>query len=167
LRQATRRRVVQDMTDTGSIGLIGDIGATNSRLALVEPGGAIEQIRVFASDEFAGLEDMIASYFASKARTQKPPRAVLAVAAPVTGDEVALTNLPWRFSIAALRERFGFARLRVINDFIADALAVPHLDDNDRMQVGGGAPVPDAPIGVIGPGSGLGVSAPTPGANCH
>src|SRR5882672_4490973 len=153
------------MTDAAPIGLIGDIGATNARLALVEPGGAIAQIRVFASDEFAGLGDMIEAYFASKARAQKPPRAILAVAAPVFGDEVSFVNLPWTFSIENLRRRFGFARLRVINDFVADALAVPHLAADERMQVGGGTPVKDAVVGVIGPGSGLGIGALIPGAN--
>ena len=148
---------------TPPTGLIGDIGATNSRLALVEPDGAIEQIRVFASDEFASLGDMIEAYFASKARPRKPPRAVLAVAAPVTGDEVTLTNLPWTFSIEHLRERFGFTQLRVVNDFVADALAVPHLGAGDRVQIGAGDQVQDATIGVIGPGSGLGVSALVPG----
>lgn len=150
---------------TQPLGLIGDIGATNSRLALVEPGGAIEQIRVFASDEFASLGDMIEAYFASKARARKPPRAVLAVAAPVTGDEVSFTNLPWTFSIEELRRRFGFSHLRVINDFVADALAIRHLDAGDRLQVGPGAPAADAPIGVIGPGSGLGVGALIPTAS--
>jgi glucokinase len=147
------------MTDAAPIGLIGDIGATNARLALVAPGGAIEQIRVFASDEFAGVGEMIEAYLASPARTQKPPRAVLAVAAPVFGDEVGFTNLPWTFSIEDLRRRFGFTQLRVINDFVADALAIPHLAADERMQVGGGTPVKDAPIGVIGPGSGLGIGA--------
>lgn len=153
------------MKAASPLGLIGDIGATNSRLALVEPGGAIEQIRVFASEEFASLGDMIEAYFASKARAQKPPRAVLAVAAPVTGDEVSLTNLPWTFSIEDLRRRFDFSHLRVINDFVADALAIRHLDAGDRLQVGPGAPAAHAPIGVIGPGSGLGVGALVPTAS--
>ncbi len=147
------------------IGLIGDIGATNSRLALVEPGGGVEQVRVFASDEFASLGEMIEAYFASPARARKPTRAILAVAAPVTGDEVAFTNLPWRFSVGDLRERFGFSSVRVVNDFVANALAVPHLAENDRMQVGRGAPVKAQPVGVIGPGSGLGVSALIPTAD--
>jgi glucokinase len=150
------------MTDAAPIGLIGDIGATNARLALVAPGGAIEQTRVFASDEFAGLGDMLEAYFASPARAQRPPRAILAVAAPVFGDEVSFTNLPWTFSVEDLRRRFGFTHLRVINDFVADALAVPHLAADERTQVGGGAAVKGAPIGIIGPGSGLGIAALIP-----
>ena len=52
----------------GEWGLVGDIGATNSRLALVGPDGSFSQIRVFACDEFAGLAEMIEAYFSSKAR---------------------------------------------------------------------------------------------------
>jgi len=143
----------------GEWGLVGDIGATNSRLALVEPDGSFSQIRVFACDEFAGLAEMIETYFSSKARTRIPPRAVLAVASPVTGDEISFTNLPWTFSIEDLRRRFGFTHLSIINDFVANALALPHLGADDRTQVGGGAAVEGAPMAVLGPGSGLGVSA--------
>ncbi|MBX6329257.1 MAG: glucokinase [Pseudolabrys sp.] len=147
------------------IGLIGDIGATNSRLALVAPGGSIEQIRVFASDEFASLGDMIQTYFESPARARRPRHAILAVAAPVDGDQVAFTNLPWTFSVAELRRRFGFSSIRVVNDFVANALAIPHLAEGDRAQIGRGAPVQAQPVGVIGPGSGLGVSALIPTAD--
>jgi len=139
-------------------GLIADIGATNTRLALVEPGGAVTRTRVVATDDFASLSDAIEDYLAAEAPPVKPTVAVLAVAAPVTGDTVALTNNPWTFSIQAMGKQFGFTALHVINDFVANALAVPQLTPADRQQIGGGAPVAGAPIGVIGPGSGLGVS---------
>jgi glucokinase len=139
-------------------GLIADIGATNTRLALVESGGAIARTRVVATDDFASLSDAIDAYLAAEAPPARPTQAVLAVAAPVTGDTVTLTNHPWTFSADALRKRFGFTSLRVINDFVANALAVPHLTAADRTQIGGGASVSSAAIGLIGPGSGLGVS---------
>jgi glucokinase len=82
----------------------------------------------------------------------------LAVASPITGDQVTFTNHPWTFSIEAVRKRFGLRRLRVINDFAANAVAIPHLAGADRLQIGSGTPVPNAPIAVIGPGTGLGVS---------
>jgi glucokinase len=144
-------------------GLIADIGATNTRLAMAEPGGVVTRIRVFATEDYASLADAIDAYFAAEALSARPSQAVLAVAGPVTGDEVAMTNHPWTFSVDAMRKRFGFTTLRVINDFVANALAVPHLKDDDRRQVGGGAPVAGAPIGVLGPGSGLGVSTLIPG----
>jgi glucokinase len=141
-----------------AIGLVADIGATNTRLALVEPGGAVVRTRVAATDDYASLSDAIEEYLATEAPPVKPTLAVLAVAAPVTGDTVTMTNNPWTFSGEAMRKHFGFTELRVINDFAANALAVPHLTAADRTQIGGGAPVKSAPIGVIGPGSGLGVS---------
>lgn len=139
--------------------LVGDIGATNSRLALVEPDGSLAQVRVLASDEFSDFGDMLEAYFASKARAVRPARAVLAVAAPVTGDEVSFTNLPWTFSTEQVRRRLGFRELRIINDFVGNALAIPYLQPDDCERVGGGAPVEGTPVGIIGPGSGLDVSA--------
>lgn len=142
-------------------GLIADIGANNTRLALAERG-AVTRKRAFASENFASLSDAIVAYLTAEAPPVQPKREVLAVAAPVTGDAVTLTNHPWTFSVDAVRKHFGFTQLRVINDFVANALAVPHLTEGDRTQIGGGAPVKPAPIGVIGPGSGLGVSILVP-----
>jgi glucokinase len=76
--------------------------------------------------------------------------------------QVTMTNHPWSFSIDALRRRLGLNRLRVINDFAANALSIPDLDKTDAVQVGSGSPSADAPIGIIGPGTGLGVSALLP-----
>jgi len=144
-------------------GLIGDIGGTNTRLALVEADGALARVRTLATEDHASLSEAIDAYLAVEAPPVKPARAVLAVAAPITGDRVTLTNHPWTFSIDAMRQHFGFDRLEVINDFTANALAVPHLTDGDRVQVGGGAPVTGGAVGVLGPGSGLGVSILVPG----
>ena len=73
-----------------------------------------------------------------------------------------MTNHPWSFSVRVLRDRLGFERLVVINDFTAVAMAVPLLAETDRLPVGGGAPVARQPIAVLGPGSGLGVSGLVP-----
>ena len=76
-----------------------------------------------------------------------------------------MTNHPWTFSVDVLKQQFGLERLLVINDFAANAAAVAHLDAKDRIQIGGGEPVNNASIAVIGPGTGLGVSAVLPSAN--
>ena len=144
--------------------LLGDIGATNARFALTQPDASIAHVRVFRLDDCPSVADAIARYLDEEPGRAKPTQAVLAVAAPVTGDQVTLPNRPWTFSIEALRRRFKLVRLHVINDFVANALAVPHLGDQDRIQIGPGAPIADAPIGVIGPGTGLGVSALVPSA---
>jgi glucokinase len=87
------------------------------------------------------------------------PRAgALAIAAPITGDQVRMTNHPWIFSAKGLRGDLDFERLEVINDFTAQALALPHLGDGDKEKIGGGMGVAGRPLAVLGPGSGLGVS---------
>lgn len=146
------------MTDVG-VGLIGDIGATNVRFALVQPDGKSTAARVYALSDYASLPEAVDAYLTDASPAVRPVRAVLAVAAPVIGDQITMTNHAWTFSVDALRQRFRLKRLLVINDFAANAAAIPHLDEKDRIQIGGGEPVSDAPIGVIGPGTGLGVSA--------
>ena len=67
-------------------------------------------------------------------------------------------NPAWACSLAEVRASLGIARLEVVNDFVAIALGVPHLRDSDRRQIGGGTAVDGAPIGIIGPGTGLGIA---------
>jgi glucokinase len=145
-----------------SLALIGDIGATNARFALAEGPNRMTAPRVFPTDEYATLADAIGAYLANEQPATAPDQAVLAVASPITDDRVTLTNHPWSFSIAALQQRLGLRHLRLINDFVACALALPHLRRRDRRQIGRGDPVAGAPIGVLGPGTGLGVSALLP-----
>jgi len=149
----------------GGVGLIGDIGATNARFSLVHPGGKTSPPHVYALNDYPSLPDAIEAYLREEKTPEKPVQAVLAVASPVTDDQVTLTNHPWTFSVKALREQLGLRRLQVVNDFAANAVAVPHLGEHDVLQIGGGAPVKNAPIGVIGPGTGLGVSAFVPLTN--
>jgi glucokinase len=146
------------MSKQGAIGLIGDIGATNARFALVGPQRRIGRTRVLATSDYAGIAEAIDSYLGEET-DDRPDQAVLAVASPVTGDRISFTNSPWTFSIAELQQRLGLRRLKVVNDLTATALAVPHLTERDRVQIGSGQPVADAPIGIVGPGTGLGVGA--------
>jgi glucokinase len=142
--------------------LVGDIGATNARFAIVAPDGTLTRSRVLVCEEYPGIAQAIAAYLAD-ANGTKPTRGVLAIAASPTGDTVAMTNHPWTFSIKQLRAELGMRELRVVNDFLATAAAVPYLEEGERVQIGGGTPAADAPVGVIGPGTGLGVSTLVPG----
>lgn len=144
------------------VGLVGDIGATNARFALVQPDGSMTPARAYALNDYPSLTDALHAYLAEEPLRTRPAQAVLAVASPITGDQVTLTNHPWTFSIEALRQRFGLRRLRVLNDFAANALAIAQLRDSDRSQIGRGSPVEGAPVGLIGPGTGLGVSVLIP-----
>lgn len=144
------------------LGLIGDIGATNTRFALVQSDGKTTPARVYALSDHASLADAIDSYLREESPSVPLGEGVLAVASPVIGDQVTLTNHPWTFSVEELRQHLRLTRLRVVNDFAANAAAITQLAERDRVQVGGGAPIDGAPIGVIGPGTGLGVGALVP-----
>jgi len=145
-------------------GLVGDIGATNARFALVAPDGTLVRARNLLCDDYDTIGEAIALYL-TRTDATRPTRAVLAVASTPTGDEVRLTNHPWTFSIKALGEQLGIERLRIVNDFYANALAVPQLAAGDVAKIGGGEAIAAMPIGIIGPGSGLGVSALIPTAD--
>ena len=134
--------------------LIGDIGGTNARFALVDGDGLPTEIRTLPVAGHPGLVEAALAYLAGR----KVDEAVIAVATPVETDLVRFTNSPWSFSVGETAPRLGVARLAVINDFVAQALAVPHLLPDEREQMGGGAPLRDRPIGVIGAGTGLGVA---------
>jgi glucokinase len=144
------------------LGLIGDIGATNTRFALVQANGKATPARVYALSDHASLADAIDCYLREEAPPVPPEEGVLAVASPVTGDQVTLTNHPWTFSVEELRQHLQLKRLRVVNDFAANAAAITQLSERDRVQIGGGAPIERTPIGVIGPGTGLGIGALVP-----
>jgi glucokinase len=128
----------------------------------VDHEGEMSIPRTYALNDHPNIGEAIDIYLAEERPPKKLKRAVIAVAAPMIGDRVTMTNHPWTFSIEELRRRLGFEELKVINDFAANALAVPLLKETDRIQVGGGAPIRGTPIGVIGPGTGLGVSALVP-----
>lgn len=138
--------------------LVADIGGTKIEFGRVSSNGRrIEAVRHFAVADHATVEDAIEAYL-SEQEQDRPEAIALAIAGPILGDEVALTNGPWRFSIQAAQKRLGIARLLVLNDFSALARGLPTLASSDLIKLGGGGAQPDAPIGLIGPGTGLGVS---------
>lgn len=143
-------------------GLIADIGGTNARFALVGPDGLARDARTLLCADYDGPAQAARAYLAEVRPPRAPGRGAFCVACPVVGDAVALTNNPWRFSVEATRQDLGLAQLAVVNDFVANALAVPLLTAADKVQVGGGAAVPDMPMAVIGPGTGLGVALLVP-----
>jgi glucokinase len=142
--------------------LVADVGATNARFGLVSPKGVVLHTRTLAVADHPTIGDSITAYLGERGALPRPRQGAIAIASTITGDRVAMTNHPWSFSIAALKSQLGFDRLEVINDFTALALALPHLSPEDRRPIGGGASSAGAPIGVLGPGSGLGVSGLIP-----
>jgi glucokinase len=140
--------------------LLADIGGSKSRLALAAAAGVITDPIVVDNDAVAGFEAAIAHFLATTAA--RPQRAVLAVAGPVDGEEIMLTNRPWRCHRSRLKERFGFSEIGILNDFEALAYALPHLTAADLRPLGNAKPVGPGVQIVIGPGTGLGVAALLP-----
>jgi glucokinase len=141
------------------VGLIGDIGGTNARFALVEPDGSIHDVLPLVCRDYPSLSHACWGYLERVAPKAHPRRAALAVASPVFGDQITLTNLHWTFSIEETRRGLGFDVLEVINDFVAVALAIPRLAAGEVLKIGGGEAVRRAPMWALGPGTGLGASA--------
>ena len=143
-------------------GLVGDIGGTWARFGLVDRDGSLERVSASECARHEGLEAAVGAYIEDAGRNARPRRAAISVACPVTGDRVSLTNHPWSFSIEDVRRRLGFETLTVVNDFAAAARGVPRLRPEDLVRIGGGEPVPEAALAVLGPGTGLGVSGLVP-----
>lgn len=144
------------------LALVGDIGGTNSRFGLVEPGTTrVTQVAVQKNDNFASLEDSIAAYVKAKG-VSALAGAAIAVAGPVEGETVHLTNRNWSFTRESLRKAADARHFRLLNDFEALALALPHLDGEDVVQIGGELPQKPAVKIVLGPGTGLGMATLAP-----
>jgi len=138
--------------------LIADIGGTNARFALTDADGLPYHETVLSAADYPTLVDAIGAYLNSLSQP-RPREAALAVAMPITGDQVTFTNnTSWSFSIEQTRQTLGLERLLLVNDFTALALALPRLQTDECRPIGAGEAVPEAPIGLIGPGTGLGVS---------
>lgn len=139
-------------------GLIADIGATNARFALAGPDG-IDREAVLKCADYPGIAEAAETYLKTISDADKPKQASVAIAGPVNGDRFEMTNHPWSFSINETRVRLGLEKFTLMNDFKAIALSVPHMQAEDVRKIGDGVPVAGAPIGVIGPGTGLGVAS--------
>jgi glucokinase len=142
--------------------LIGDIGGTNARFAIAE-GGKYRQLKHLEVHRYPSLHDALADYLKALPQIERGNLAgALAIAGPVLGDRIALTNAAWSFSVEELRKSLGLASLIVVNDFAANAYAIPHLTAEQKFAIGPRIDNAIGNIGVIGPGTGLGVSSLIP-----
>lgn len=156
--------------------LIGDIGGTNARFALlVDAFAEPKSFPTVKTADFANIDEALQRAILDTTSLQ-PRSAILALAGPIEGDEVPLTNCPWVVRPRDMIEKLGFEDVVLVNDFEAQALAVASLADTDREKIGGGAERPAASRAVLGPGTGLGVAGlvharhtwfPVPGEGGH
>jgi glucokinase len=143
--------------------VIGDIGGTNARFAVAE-NGRYDELTHIEVQKYPSLYDALADYLNALPPAKRPVAAALDIAGPVFGDMVALTNMSWKFSISELKTSLGLTSLAVINDFTAAAMSVPYLRPEDVFTIGPQCAEATGPIGVIGPGTGLGVGGLLPNA---
>lgn len=139
--------------------LAGDVGGTKTNLALAAHRDGrlrLSEVRSYPSQRYASLEAVVEAYLAETEVTVS--RACFGVAGPVLDGQATITNLPWRIAEARLAAILGgSARVRLINDLTALASAVPALGPSDLVPVQEGPLDPTGPIGLVAPGTGLGV----------
>lgn len=165
--------------EKNQINLIADIGGTNIRLAQAEKKTLVvnnsfnketnneendtnniglNEIETYQCKDFTSLADVVAHYISRKSLNNLTINACFAIACPVDNDLISMTNLPWEFSQKALKKSLTLNKLNFINDYTAIAMAIPQLNDKQKVKIGGGSSVSDKPISVCGPGTGLGVA---------
>lgn len=141
--------------------LVGDIGGTHARFAVAESAGpGFERERTFECADFTGAEAAIEAYLSDLGL--RPSAVCLAAAGPIVAGEVRFTNNSWRLSEAELSRHLGGIPVELLNDFEAIAYAIPLLGSDALVGVGDVVPVAlgadDYTVGIIGPGTGLGVA---------
>ena len=145
--------------------LVADIGGTNARFALAsiqDKTISLHEVQNFRAEDFEAPRDAADAYIKT---VGKPRLACFAVAGPVTNPVIAFTNSHWALDIAAMQEALSLERLQIVNDFEALASGVPFLKRDDLLSVKPGAGDPNAPVLVLGPGTGLGQAMIVPGDN--
>ena len=138
--------------------LIGDIGGTNARFSILRDAFAEPKtFPIVQTSDHETIDDAIQSSVLDKTSIQ-PKTAVLAVAGPIDGDAIELTNCPWVVRPPNMLSGLGLDDIILMNDFEAQALAISSLSEASRTKIGGGDPIEGASRAVLGPGTGLGVA---------
>lgn len=137
--------------------LAGDVGATKTTLAVFSkdrgPRNPVAK-ETFDSGSYDGVESIVDDFLSKTGANVD--RASLGVAGPVVGRRVKITNLPWLVDAEELEEEFDLSQVRLLNDLVAVANAVPFLEADEVHTLSEGEPEPKGALGVIAPGTGLG-----------
>jgi glucokinase len=149
--------------------LAGDIGGTKTILRWVEAkpgdnpaGTALKTLHEtrYASGEFADLTGMVRQFLAEAAevvgRQPAPEKACFAIAGPVVNNTSTVTNLSWFLEAEQLEQDLSIAQVNLINDFAAIGYGIAGLGEDDLLTLQAAMAQPDAPIAVLGAGTGLG-----------
>lgn len=137
--------------------IVADIGGTNARFSRVNLTTLeLDHVVVYPCADFASLA-LALSYYRSTQNLTDVVHVAVAIACPVHGDLVKMTNFHWQFSILETKAELGLAEFVVLNDFTAVAMSLPALKDNEKIKFGAGESVASKPMAVLGAGTGLGV----------
>lgn len=142
--------------------IVADIGGTNARFALAHTdiAGYSNEITYQCAD-FPTADSAIEAYI-EQAGAAQPAIICIAAAGPIADDKVLFTNNNWHIDGKRLSHHFGGARVRLLNDFEANAYALPELQETESFRIGH-LPVTrldkaEFTVAVIGPGTGLGAA---------
>lgn len=138
--------------------LLADVGGTNARFALLDGDVPGDVLHLPVAD-YPTFYDAVAAAVERLGCAKVPESAVLDFAGPVDAGRAVMTNAGWDTTEGELVRRFGFAQVRLLNDYAALALGLAHLGETDRLRIGPARPATRGTRAVLGPGSGLGVGA--------
>lgn len=145
--------------------LAGDIGGTKTLLRCVERDGAVVAEERYDSTSYASFDDLLREFMANIGAPVAA--ACFAIAGPVLRGKATVTNVGWTIEETALAQRFPIGRVSLINDFSAVALGVPLLRESDLVSLHAGTRDPEAPIAILGAGTGLGEAIVTRHGELH
>jgi glucokinase len=144
--------------------LAGDIGGTKTILRLVEESmtGSRQTLyeERYPSRDFTDLVPIVQRFLAAAGqqvgKPLRPKKACFAIAGPVVKDTSTLTNLAWYLDARRLEKELDIDQITLINDFAAVGYGILGLESNDLYTLQQATPQPEAPIAVLGAGTGLG-----------
>lgn len=144
------------------LSLVGDIGGTNVRLALVSSNKVnLYKIKIFKCINYINIIEVIKKYI-SLVDCEYPKNACLAFACPVNYNLIKMTNNSWQIKKYELKHKMKLKKLKIINDFTAIALGLPHIQTKDLYKIGYGKIYNNSNKLLIGPGTGLGIAGLIP-----
>ncbi|CAM3660515.1 glucokinase [Parendozoicomonas haliclonae] len=154
--QEMNKTIPNDSGNQQKLFLVSDIGGTNARFGLVDAeSNTLHHIATYSVKNYPIFEDAVDAYLQDHA-ISSIAGACLAVAGPVANNEVKMTNSSWHIKASTFCEHFNCEHFWLINDFVAQSMAVPCLEEQEIIALDDRKKDDNAPLLVLGPGTGLG-----------
>lgn len=142
--------------------LLADIGGTHARFAVLA-GNELGPVQSLDVETHPQIHDAIQHFLANDGSAASIDEAIFAVAGPVVSGRCALTNSSWVADADSLKRQFSFDAVSLVNDHEAAAWSLSHLAPSDTLLIGPETTVRGAPMALLGPGTGLGMTCFVPG----